>query len=346
MKQTNSPKVSPLRSLTKVIIPLCFGVLILWLVYRNLDLEEVQEALNRGFNIWYILLSLIFGLAANVVRGLRWQLLIEPVATPKPKALNAVLTTLGTYTVNMALPRAGELWRCAEEGRYERLPFAQLLGTLFMDRIMDLVAVGLIFLGVLLGAGDFLFRFFADNQSSFGVPGIATIFSSMWLYVGFVILVVGTLVSYKYLRQTKPMKKLVEMVSKVIQGLYSIWHMKRKWLFLLYTVLLWLGYFLYFYTTFFAFGFTSNLGFGVGLVAFTMGSIAMAVPVQGGIGAWHFMVINTLTSYGIAKVDAATFALVVHTIQTLWITIVGFVSIMLLPLVNKGYNRVSSHPEV
>lgn len=342
MKRNNSPASLSIRSVAKVLIPLCFGVLILWLVYRSLNFDEISDALQRGFNVWYILLSLLFGLAANVVRGLRWQLLIEPIAEPKPKVINAVLTTLGTYTVNMALPRAGEIWRCAEEGRYERLPFAQLLGTLFMDRIMDLVAVGTIFSAVLIGANEFLYRFFADNRSAFSLPDMGVIFGSMWLYLGCVVVLILLWVSYRFLRHTKPIRKVIDLVSKVLQGLYTIWRMKHKWLFLFYTVLLWLGYFFYFYITFWAFDFTADLGVGVGAVAFTMGSIAMAVPVQGGIGAWHFMIINTLMAYGVTKVDAATFALVVHTVQTLWITLVGFVAIILLPFANKRYRRLQT----
>ena len=59
--------------------------------------------------------------------------------------------------------------------------------------------------------------------------------------------------------------------------------MKKKGKFLIQTVLIWLGYFLYFYITFYAFDFTMDLGLSVGLIAFTMSSIGVAVPVQGAI---------------------------------------------------------------
>ena len=69
--------------------------------------------------------------------------------------------------------------------------------------------------------------------------------------------------------------------------------MKRKGLFVIQTLLIWTGYFLYFYITFYAFDFTRDLGVTVGLIAFTMSSIAVAVPVQGGIGPWHFNVLRS-----------------------------------------------------
>ena len=46
--------------------------------------------------------------------------------------------------------------------------------------------------------------------------------------------------------------------------------MKKKGLFLLETILIWSGYFFYFYITFYAFDFTKDLGISIGLIAFTM----------------------------------------------------------------------------
>ena len=71
------------------------------------------------------------------------------------------------------------------------------------------------------------------------------------------------------------------------------------------------------------------------LIAFTMSSIGVAVPVQGGIGPWHFMVIATLVCFGVGKNDAAAFALVVHTIQTVWVIVCGLFGIVALPITNK-----------
>ncbi|MDP0530717.1 flippase-like domain-containing protein [Porphyromonas gingivalis] len=326
------------KSVAKVIIPLAIGGLLLWLVYRKMDFSAIGKIVRDGVNYCIIAFSLLFGLAANCIRGLRWQLLIEPLASPHPRKINAILTTLGNYTVNMALPRAGEFWRCAEESRYEKIPFPQLLGTLFMDRIMDLVMVGLITLSIMMGFQGFFSAFFARNPQL--TQGFFTIFSSIWLYV--VVVGIGLLffLLYKYLSHVGPIRKVAALIGRILEGLRSIWHMEHKWLFILYSILLWVGYFFYFYTTFFAFDFTRSLGMGVGLISFAMSSIAVAVPVQGGVGPWHFMVIATLVAFGVTKEDAGAFALVVHTTQTVWTTAVGFVAIGLLPFVNKKYDRI------
>ena len=62
----------------------------------------------------------------------------------------------------------------------------------------------------------------------------------------------------------------------------------------------------------------------------------MVAPVQGGIGAWHFMVAGTLVVLGINDQDARVFALIVHAAQTLMIVVLGIISTALLPVVNHN----------
>ena len=121
----------------------------------------------------------------------------------------------------------------------------------------------------------------------------------------------------------------------VSAGTLSVWLMEHKARFLMETILIWAGYFCYFYITFYAFDFTRDLGISVGLIAFTMSSIGVAVPVQGGIGPWHFMVIATLVCFGVNENDAAAFALVVHTVQTVWTGLCGLFGVVALPLTNR-----------
>jgi uncharacterized membrane protein YbhN (UPF0104 family) len=61
----------------------------------------------------------------------------------------------------------------------------------------------------------------------------------------------------------------------------------------------------------------------------------MLAPVQGGIGPWHAMVIATLALYGVTHEPAFAFALVVHGMQNLLVVILGLISFVILPFVNK-----------
>lgn len=329
-----------LKSSLRILLPLALGLVLLWLLYRNTKWGDVEAVLASDVDYKLLLFSLVFGLMSNLVRGLRWHLLVPPIVPegePRPRLINAILTVLGSYTVNMGIPRAGELWRCAEYKRYEGLSFSALLGTLINDRLADVISLMLILLCVLVGYQDFFLGFFADNPEQ--LQKLEGLLASPWLYVAMALglLVLGAVV---YLLRKRPENKIALFLQSLVDGVASIRTMEHRGRFLLYSLLIWIGYYLFFYTTFFAFPFTRELGAGVGLIAFALSSMSALAPVQAGMGPWHFMVITTLVSYGVSRTDAGAFALIVHTTQTLWITLVGLVAIIALPFVNKSYRRV------
>lgn len=327
----------------KVLLPLFLGIFIFWLLYRDLEKQELLKTLREDIDYGVLAFSLLFGLVANIFRGMRWNLLIR-ATNETPRMAHSILTTLGNYAVNMAFPRMGEVWRCGAMSQYSGIGFSKLLGTLLVDRVSDVVVVGLLVVLMLGYNLDFFSGFFSSSPS--GSSGILALLSSVWLYVGLLAFILLCGVIYYFTRESAFVKKVREFVLNVWKGILSIKDLDKKWLFLLYTLLIWVGYFCFFYTTFYAFPFTRELGPGIGLLTFTMSSIAVAAPVQAGIGAWHFMVIVTLSSFAVARESAEQFALIVHTIQTLWITICGLVAIFLLPLYSANKSRKMREKEI
>ncbi len=329
---------SILRTFVKVVLPLGFGFLLLWWLFREMDLTEIWNVIRHGVRYDIILFSLLFGLFANIVRGLRWGLLIETLGV-RFKRSNAINAVLGNYAVNLVLPRVGEVWRCGIVAKYDKISFSKLLGTLLIDRVSDTIMVGTITLFIFIFNIDFFISFFAKNPAL--LEGFHAMLNSIWIYALAIGLVILVWFVFKYMSRFTLVRKAKELLLNVWAGMKSIWLMDRKWLFLVQTLLIWSGYFCYFYITFYAFDFTRELGIGVGLIAFTMSSIGVAVPVQGGIGPWHFMVIATLVCFGVNENDAAAFALVVHTVQTVWTGLCGLAGIVALPLTNKTARAAS-----
>ena len=329
---------SILRTFVKVVLPLGFGFLLLWWLFREMDLTEIWNVIRHGVRYDIILFSLLFGLFANIVRGLRWGLLIETLGV-RFKRSNAINAVLGNYAVNLVLPRVGEVWRCGIVAKYDKISFSKLLGTLLIDRVSDTIMVGTITLFIFIFNIDFFISFFAKNPAL--LEGFHAMLNSIWIYALAIGLVILVWFVFKYMSRFTLVRKAKELLLNVWAGMKSIWLMDRKWLFLVQTLLIWSGYFCYFYITFYAFDFTKELGIGVGLIAFTMSSIGVAVPVQGGIGPWHFMVIATLVCFGVNENDAAAFALVVHTVQTVWTGLCGLAGIVALPLTNKTARAAS-----
>ncbi|MDH6356169.1 lysylphosphatidylglycerol synthase transmembrane domain-containing protein [Parabacteroides sp. PF5-9] len=321
-----------LKTLFKIVLPLVFGGLLLWYLYREMDFSEIWLVIKKGVRYDIILFSLLFGLFANIIRGIRWGLLIDSLRE-RYKLSNAIYAVLGNYAVNLVLPRVGEIWRCGVVTKYDKIPFSKLFGTLLIDRVCDTLMVGFITLMIFIFNIGFFKSFFAKNPAL--MEGFQSMFNSIWIYVAAIVLILIIWFVLTFMKRFTLVQKARTMLGNVWSGVKSLWLLEHKVRFLLYTLLIWTGYFFYFYITFYAFDFTRDLGVVVGLIAFTMSSIGVAIPVQGGIGPWHFMVIATLVCFGVNENDAAAFALVVHTVQTIWTGICGLFGIVALPLTNK-----------
>lgn len=325
-----------IKTVLKVLIPLAFGVLILWLLYRNMDVEALMETLRGDASFGIIIIASLFGTFGNTFRGLRWDVLNKRL-DPNASLLNSLLTTHGNYVVNMALPRLGEVWRVGAMSHYSGISISKLLGTLFVDRLFDVVAVVvMILLGLLLNAGFFA-NFFTNNPEAF--VKLQSVVRTPWFIIALGILVATIVMVVTWARKSE---RVMHSLHNVGEGLHTITTMDKKGLFYLYTVAIWVSYYLQFYITFFAFSFTSDLGPAVGLLTFVMGSIAIVAPVQGGMGAWHFMIIYSLMAFGVQATNAQNFALIVHTFQTfIWTNLMGLIAIALLPLVNRKKNTIN-----
>ncbi|HHW82025.1 MAG TPA: flippase-like domain-containing protein [Bacteroidales bacterium] len=319
------------KKIVRTIFPLILGVAVLWLLYKDTDMGELWR-LTKSANFYIIAYSLLFGLAGNIFRALRWELTIQSVGY-YPKRMSLMYAVMGNYAVNFLLPRAGEVWRCGVITKYDKIPFSTTFGTLIVDRLFDVVAMAFIMLLCLLLDFNFFFAYFQTNPAV-GQGVIATV-SSFWFYaiiIGFIMLLY---MLFRFLPNFTLIKQMRLFYDRMKRDILMVWKMDKKGLFLLYTLLTWFGYYLYFYLCFYAFGFTKYLGPVAGLVVFAMSTLGVAAPTQGGIGAWHFMVITALLVYGVTWEEGSAFAGAVFTIQSAWLILIGIFSIFAIQYVKR-----------
>lgn len=323
-------KKKSLNSLIKTLLSLLVGILIIWAMYRNSDWGELW-AIAESANFSIIALSLIFGLIGNLIRGMRWELFLNALGYHPPRA-SIIYATFGNYAVNFVLPRAGDLWRCGVVSKYDKIPFSKTVETFFVDKVVELIAGLSVILITLLLNIEFFISYFNYNDSF--VESITNIFSSFWIII--VLGLVGlTVLLTIALKRTRFMVKLKKILSNVKNDLKLISKMREKKMILVYTILLWVCFYLYFYICFFAFDFTKGLGPMAGLVLFAMTNIGISVPIQGGIGPWHFMASSSLIVYGVAENQALAFAGVVFAIQSLWQITYGLFGVLAFPFVKR-----------
>jgi glycosyltransferase 2 family protein len=157
--------------------------------------------------------------------------------------------------------------------------------------------------------------------------------------------IIAIIIFRKTLSHTLFYKKISAVVANLREGFVSVGSIRQKGWFIFYSAFIWILYYLMLYVVFFSFDFTSHLSPVAGLTTFVLASFGMVAPVQGGIGAWHFMAIEALSLYGIAKQNGLIFAFVAHTSMTLMMIILGLASLIILPFINRR-NKIINSPAV
>lgn len=124
-----------------------FGVLLgglgLWYVTRDAGLSEIQASLAQA-NPLYILLGLLVIVVTMVAKAWRWQHLYYPQPEAPPLSDLFWALSLGQL-VNAAVPflRLGELARVYDLGRQTDSSKARALGTLVVEKVLDLLTLAL-----------------------------------------------------------------------------------------------------------------------------------------------------------------------------------------------------------
>lgn len=284
----------------------------------------------------FVFLAMLVGWIAFVNRALRWNLLLEPMGYKinKWNALHAV--SIG-YLANLAVPRMGEITRCSAVAGVEKVPVQKLIGTVILERLVDLMMMGLCFVLALLTQKDLLMQFFtAANENGAKDEGSG----NGILFLGsavLVMLVCGAMVYAfrKQLMQIGLVQKIVEFVKGMLEGVRSILQLKKQGAFWFHTLSIWIMYFLMGYLSFYSIDATSHLGLKDGIFIMVVASLGMVAPAPGGMGAYHFAVITGLSVLAIEVTDGQSYAVITHSAQTLMMIITGSIGLVMLSLSRK-----------
>jgi len=337
LERSESKKL--LNKLWQVLLPVVLGVAILLWTYKGFDFERVWSVLDGEVNYWWMLFSLVFGVFGHLFRGWRWNLSLAPL-NEYPKLSNSVYAIFVSYAANLVIPRIGEVSRCGVLAKYDGVSFSKSLGTVVTERIIDSLCVVMItFVTLLLQSGVFA-RFIKETGTD--TSFIFHLFTSTNFYITLACIIALILLAYYLFRKLSVFAKVKGILNDIWLGCMSLRHVDNLPLFIIYTIGIWLCYFLQFYVAFFSFDFSSDLGLMAGLVMFVVGSIAVVVPTPNGAGPWHFAVITMMMMYGISKDDAGIFALLVHGIQTFLLILLGIYGLVALPLTNKQNKPTNS----
>lgn len=301
-------------------LPFVLGLGILWWMYRGTNWSDFGHYVLYEMNWWWMLLSLAFGILPQMARAWRWKMALEPLGE-HPRRTSCIDAIFMSYAASLVIPRVGEVTRCGTLKTADGVSFTKSLGTVVTERLVDSLLM-LLFTGIafLLQLPMFL-RFLKETNTNIG--DLLYRFTGTGYIVTFICLVAALIACLVAIRRFSFLKKGRDMLRDMWEGVLSLRKVRNLPLYLFYSVLIWVGYFLHFYIAFFSFDFTAHLSIGAAFLIFCVGTFAVLVPTPNGAGPWHFAVKTMLVLYGVAETQAIMFALTVHTIQTALVVLLG-----------------------
>jgi len=312
------------------------GCVLVYFTFRGQNFTELVNSIKSANYNW-IAASILVSFFAHFIRGLRWKMLIKPLGFT-PSNASAYHAVMIGYLANLAFPRMGEITKCGILNKTDKIPVNALIGTVITERFFDLI-----FLILVLGLA-ILLRFqtisgFVSDQLKVLLEKISN--SGTLLFFGLIVFLVLILVTYfiisKLLKNNSGIAlKIKNLIQGLKNGVLTVIDMENKGLFVLYSFLIWILYLLSTWFCFYAIKATSGLGFSEAVAILGIGGIGMTAPVQGGIGAYHWIVSEGLLLFNIAKADGLAYATINHSTQTLFIIVGGFISLVYIFIFRKS----------
>ncbi len=288
------------------------------------EIAHIKTALKNA-NYWWVALSVGIGALSLYSRAYRWKFTLAPLGY-QTRLHNRFFAVAISYLVNLGVPRAGEFLRATTLNQYEQVPFEKALGTIVAERLADMLVYFFIIFLALLTQYDTIYQLLATR-----IPT-----NPLWII--FLLLAGGILTLLllrSILRSQNPLfVKLRGFIHGLKEGVATIYTMEKKWAFIAHTLFIWFSYILMLYVVIFAFTETQKLGFDALLICFVAGTFSYATT-NGGIGSYPLTIQKTLLLYAIPETIGASFGWVMWSGQTLMMIVLGGLSFLLLPLMNK-----------
>jgi uncharacterized protein (TIRG00374 family) len=311
----NKSRVVPVLKITITFLVLVFSIYFsIWKV----DFAELGRSFQTAnYGIALLLVPLV--LLSFLIRSWRWKVICRSTY-PDIKVRDLLAGTVVGYFMNNVIPRSGEFARpWITSQRDKNAPFPGLLGTIVVERFLDVMAT-LVMVVTVLALDDKLFVGFEE----FGITKdvvLRTLYPM--LAAGVVVLFIApTRFGFRIAEWcTKPLPerfrgKVLGALQQLLLGFGSI-KTASQWLgVLLHTVLLNLVYIIPMYLMFFAFPAEAAISatFFDGVKILVLTSIAFAIaPTPGAFGVFHITArISIMKLLNFSYADAVAYATITH----------------------------------
>jgi hypothetical protein len=313
------------------------GLFLVWWSVSKMSEKDLTDCKNALQSARYFLFIPVFFILtiSHISRAIRWKILMKPMGYT-PSLLNTFFAVMVGYLANLAVPRLGEILKCTILGKYEKVPPDKLVGTILIERAVDVICLMLVFLIAIVSQAailsDYATKTIQENFISGGTRPLliklvvillillSTFFLSKWVF--------------KKFGHSKIVNKINTIFIGIKTGISSVKDLENKWSFIFHSLLIWACYLGGTYLGFFATKGTDGLPIAAVFPILAFASIGMIIT-PGGIGAYPRFIMEVMLLYNIEKGIGYANGTLQWVAQFLIILVLGFISLVLLPYYNK-----------
>ncbi|MBL0315354.1 MAG: flippase-like domain-containing protein [Flavobacteriales bacterium] len=313
---------SNFRKTAVYLIFLALAAVLMWFLYKDISWENDLKPSLQRVNWWWILISFLIGYSATVIRGLRWNLMLEPMGF-KAHNWTSIHSVAFGYCMNNLVPRSGELARCTLLNRAEKIPVNKLIGTVILERIVDVLLLAALMLAAFILKADALSNLFTQVDAGKGKL-------ILYILVAGILGLVFFMIALKYLSHIPFISKVRHFFTGIGEGIKTIYQLRQQGLFWLYSIGIWGAWLLMTFCSMQALQETQHMTLSDTVFFMAAGSLGMLVPTPGGAGAFHGMAVLGFEALGYDGAVGRIYALISWSVKTTFDILIGAVGFFIV----------------
>lgn len=320
------------------------GIFLVWWSLHKMSDEDYQKFLTSLKTANYYLLIPVFFIltASHISRAIRWKILIKSLGY-SPKLSNTFAAVMVGYLANFAVPRLGEVLKCTILAKYEKVPADKLVGTILVERAVDVLSFFIVIVIALLTQAKVVGGYVSDAFNKYILSQDKTVVAIKGAVAVMVLTAAFFITRFIFTRylHIKIVQQLKNIYHGIIEGLLSVRKMKNKWLFIFHSVFIWGCYLTGTYVGFYAIQETSVLPVLSTFPVLAFGTVATMIT-PGGIGSYPVLLAEAMLLYNVPQAYGNANGWLQWSAQFIIILVVGFICLAVLPYINKSKNEIST----
>lgn len=334
------------RDIINFVLSFLLAAVFLYIAFYNVDFGEVLDKASRASLFWTIVYIIVL-LSSHYLRAFRWKIIISSVK-PDASMKNLFGSLMVGYGVNCVVPRLGEITRAVLLGKWERISRSSMFGTVIVERVIDIIFLGLsVIAAALIYSGNLYLSFPWLKTTLYITSALIALFILILLLIvrlkekfyGAIIRLLGRI-------SEKLAHKAGYIFKMLTEGFASLKGVKNYTLTFLLSVLIMFFYALNAYVGMLMIG-LPNANLGMAWVIMSISAIGVVIPTPGGLGSYHALAKSSLVLlYGYGEVISLAYAFLTHIISyLLFIILALFIFFVLNRRHDKLINVVETKME-